>query len=171
MLAGDALDWADRPLGAAYGPIDVLTVPRCFFHLVQPDWRPASRPLREIALGAVSPADLRDRDWAEPPDPRVFCCAPAGLALERLRGDERVSLWHLHRRHERLELDLPGERPRLLLEPRNAGVREMEPLLQTVLIEPDEDRITLTWTGSMPVAAVFPEPLCGEMRQAVLWET
>jgi hypothetical protein len=170
ILAADTLDWADRPLGASYGPIDVLTVPRCFFHLVRPDWRPDSRPLREMALGCVGPADLRDRHLAEPPDPRVFCCAPAGLARERLRGNERISLWHLHRSFELLELDLPAERPRLLLEPPGAGVREMPAQLQTVLIEPDEDRVTLTWTGSMPVAAVFPESMCREMRHGVIWE-
>jgi hypothetical protein len=170
LLARGPGDWVDRPTAAGYGPIDWLTFPRCMFHLLRPDWDPPAATIRELALGALGPGDLRDRGFDEAPDPRWANSAPAGLAVCRLQGHERARLWHLHRQHELLELELPGERPRLLLEPPNAGVREMQPLLQTVLIEPDEDRLTLTWTGSILVAAVFPEPMCREMRHAVVWE-
>jgi hypothetical protein len=170
LLAKGPLDWIDRPIAASYGPIDVFTFPRCMFHAMRPDWQTPARPIRELELGALLESDLADRGLFDPPDPRIFNCAPAGLAVCRLEGNERVTLKNLHRDHGLVEFDLPGERPRLLIEPPNTKTYELEATLQTVLLEPDEDRVTLTWTGSMPVAAVFPEEMCGEMRHGVLWD-
>jgi hypothetical protein len=169
LLAEDALDWVDRPTSASYGPLELTQFPRCMFHLLRPDWRPPARMIRELALGALDPGDLADRPLRDPVSPRAFNCGPPGLSGVRLRGDERVSLRNLHPRHEILEFDLPGERPRLLVEPPSTRVFELEAKLATVLLEPDEDRVTLTWAGSMPVAAVFPEEMCKEMRHGVLW--
>jgi len=169
LLARDPLAWIDCPSSACYEPLDLLTFPRCMFHLVRPDWHRPSRPLRELSLGALHEQDLRDRGFAEPPDPRFFNCAPAGLSVCRLRGDERVSLWNLHRSLALLEFDLPSDPPRLLIEPPGCRASELPPVLSTVLIEPDEDRVTLTWVGSTDVAAIFPKAMCKEMKHAAVW--
>jgi hypothetical protein len=170
LFARDELDWIDRPVAAGFGPIDLVVFPRCMFFLLRPDWSPPERPIRELAVGALLPQDLPDRDVLAPPDPRLYCCAPAGLAVCRLRGGERVSLQNLHPKLERLEFDLPGEAPRLLIEPPGAGARELSATLQAVLIEPDEDRVTLTWTGVLPVAGPYPPEVCREMRSAAVFE-
>ncbi len=47
--------------------------------------------------------------------------------------------------------------------------REMEPLLQTVLFEPEADRVTLTWAGAIEVAAVYPDEMTSTMRHGVVW--
>ncbi len=169
LVAEDALDWVDRPTAAGFGAIDLFTFPRCMFHPLRPDWRPPRRPLRELALGALDPSDLADRPLDAAASPEAFSAAAPGLGVCRLQGNERVTLWHLHPQHELLEFDLPARKPRLLLEPPRTRVYELEPKLATVLIEPDEDRVTLTWAGSMPVAAVYPEEMCKEMRHGVLW--
>jgi hypothetical protein len=99
----------------------------------------------------------------------MFNCAPAGLAVCRLEGAERVSLWNTHPNQELLEFDLPGDRPKLLIEPPGVAPRELTPLLQTVLIEPDLDRVTLTWAGVLPVAMPYPQELTASMRHAAVW--
>jgi hypothetical protein len=171
LLAKSPLDWIDRPVAASYGPIGIQTFPRCMFYLLRPDWSPAARPIRELSLGWLAEQGLREpTTLLAPIDPRLACTAPAGLAACRLEGHERVELENLHREHSRLEFDLPAERPRLFIEPSNVPRRELYATLQTLLIEPDQDRITLTWTGAMPVAAVFPESMCQEMNHAVSFE-
>jgi hypothetical protein len=170
LLAEDGLDWIDRPVAASYGPIHVTTFPRCMFHLARPDWRPPQRRIHELSTGALLASDLDERELTSPPDPRVFNSAPAGLAVCRLQGNERATLWNLHPRHEMLEVDLPGTRPVLVLEPPRTRPYELPGELASVLFEPDEDRVTLTWAASMQVAAVFPEPLCLEMPNGVRWE-
>jgi hypothetical protein len=38
-----------------------------------------------------------------------------------------------------------------------------------VLLEPEIDRVTLTWAGALPVAAVYPDAMVDEMRHGVVW--
>lgn len=167
LFALDPIDWIDRPAAASFGPIDVFTFPRSAF-LLPHAYRPARRAIYEVELGA-----LRAEDLLRPPlgtiDPRLFNSAPVGLGSHRLHGGERARLLRLHPRHAVLDVELPADRPRLLIEPQNAGIRELEPRLQTVAFEPDDDQLTLTWTGTLRVAAPYPEELVHEMRHGVIW--
>jgi hypothetical protein len=167
LLSQGIGDWMDRPAAAGYGRVERSSFPRCLHYRIGVHATRRERALHEQRLGAIAEADLAPERGR--PDPRAYQCASLGLGSARLAGNERVSLWNLHPRQELVELDLPGERPRLLIEPPGTRTFELEPRLATVLIEPDEDRVTLTWAGSMPVAAVYPEPMCAEMRHAAIW--
>lgn len=170
LLSATTKDWIDRPVAACYEPIDLFTFPRAVF-LIRPAFNPPARPVHELGTGAVLRADLdKPFDLRTFGDRRAYNSAPAGLAVCRLQGAERVSLWNLHARHELLEFDLPDDRPTLVLEPPGVAPRELQPLLQTVLIEPDLDRVTLTWAGVLPVAMPYPEEMTASMRHAVVWK-
>jgi hypothetical protein len=169
MLVRDYLDWIDSPVAACFEPIDLFTFPRALF-FVPADFNKPSRPIHEIATGVLAPADLARTDAFDMTiHPRSFNCAPAGLATHRLYGGERVQLWNVHPERELFEFDLAGDRPRFMIEPPGVKPREMEPLLQTVLIEPDLDRVTLTWAAAIEVAAVYPDEMTESMRHGVLW--
>lgn len=169
LVLGDLMDWMDGPVSAAYGPIDFVTFPRALFAL-RPDANPPQRRVYELDAGAFTAKDLAAPQRLAPPlDPRVYACAPAGLAVRRLEGAERVKLWNLHREREYIEFDLPADRPTLTLEPPGVMPRKLEALLQTVLIEPDEDRITLTWAGVLETAMVYPKEMAASMRRTVTW--
>lgn len=132
-------------------------------------------PSAQAWLDLPAAACFEPIDWgtfprsALGPDLRVFNCAPPGLARARLQGGERVTLWHLHPRAATVEFDLPRERPRFYLRPPGCGVHELSATLQTVEIEPDEERVTLTWSGSLEVAAPYPEAMCESMERGVRW--
>lgn len=168
MFAPAAGAWLDLPMAACFEPIDWGTFPRSAFGPAVPAEVPV-RPVAEVRMGACSQADAVRRG-VRSLDPRIFNCAPAGLARVRLHGGERVVLWHLHRSAARVEFDVPRERPRLYLKPQGCRAYELAPQLQTVLIEPDEDRVTLTWSGTLEVAAPYPEEMCKTMERAVRWE-
>lgn len=166
LLIKDPLDWMDLPVAACFEPIDVLTFPRAVF-VVPHAANPPKRPLYELGKGAVLQADLDDDRLPKvPPNPRLFQCAPTGLAVCRLQGGERVKLQNLHPEHERLEFDLPAEKPQLLIEPRGCPASEVPAFLATVLIEPDAQRVTLTWAGKMEVAMPYPEEALKDVRHA-----
>lgn len=166
ILARDPLDWIDRPVSACFGPIDVMSFPRSAFFFA-PAYRTSSA-IREVSMGVVDRHDL-DRTPLSLIDLRVYNCAPAGLGSHVLHGHEHVRLWNLHPKHACLEFDLPSDRPRLILEPPNAGARELEPKLSTVEIAPDRELLTLTWAGTLPVAAPYSQELLDSMRHVVLW--
>jgi len=169
LLSARTTDWIDRPIAACYEPIDPVTFPRAIFG-VPPAFDPPARPIHELSTGAVLVDDLRRSfDPQRPIQPRVFNCAPSGLAVCRLDGDERARLWNLHRERDLYEFLLPDDRPQMLVELPGVGQRELEPQLGTVLIEPDLDRITLTWAGVIEVAMIYPDEVLGRMRWAVVW--
>jgi hypothetical protein len=166
LLVKDPLDWMDLPIAACFEPIDTLTFPRAVFMVPHAANSP-KRPLHELSTGAILPADLADQRFPKvPPNPRLFNCAPAGLAVCRLSGGERVKLHHLHPKHESLEFDLPGERPRLLIEPPGCKAADLPSQLATIVIEPDTERVTLTWAGKLEVAAPFSEDSLKKVRHA-----
>jgi hypothetical protein len=168
LLAKNELDWLDRPAAASYGPVDWTTFPRVAFWLGA-EALPPSREIYEVRRRALRAEEIAVRALGSPVDPRAYVAAPLGLHGARLLGNERVSLWNLHPRHAFFEVDLPADRPRMLLEPPGCGIYELPPVLQTVLIEPDEERVTLTWSGVLEVAAPFLEEACEAMRRAVRW--
>ncbi len=169
LLAADPFDWIDRPVPACYAPIDPITFPRCTELGLAIDVSRRSRPVAEVAMGALDEARVKTLGEAGPPTAAAHNVAPPGLATTLLLGHERVELYNLHPSGEHVVFGLPGERPRLVVEPPNAGLFELEPRLVTVLIEPDAHRVTLTWAGSTPAAGVFSPEACGAMRHAVIW--
>ena len=169
MIISDYLDWIDCPVAACFEPIDLFTFPRALF-FVPADFNKPSHPVHEVMNGALTAADLELAGVSTgAPHPKSFNCAPAGLSTHRLYGAERVQLWNLHRERELLEFDLPGDPPRLLVEPPGVQARELSALLQTVLIEPELDRVTLTWAGALEVASPYTQESTERMRHAVTW--
>lgn len=137
-----------------------------------PKFTPPSRPVHEIGAGALTAADLASgRTIFSTPDLRLYNAAPPGLAVCRLEGHERLKLWNLHPRYELLECDLPGERPKVTVELPGCPVRSLEPLLQTVLVEPDEDRVTLTWAARLPTAVEYPDDAVERVRHSLRWHS
>src|SRR5690606_15001696 len=85
--------------------------------------------------------------------PRALCGAAPGMARAILRGDEPIVLEHLHPEHPRLGLSLPGEVPHATLTP--PGLKALSPpaTLQTVRIDTDALRLSLTSCPIVPLAA------------------
>lgn len=170
LLIQDPLDWMDLPSASSFCPIDAFTFPRALFMLPHAANAP-KKALYEFKKNIISKADLEDKRTQKiPPNPRLYNCAPAGLASIRLEGNERVVLGHMHPRYAQLSFDLPAERPRMLIEPPGCAVKELQPLLQTLLIEPDAMRFSLVWAGVMETAARFPKELASSIRHAAIFE-
>lgn len=161
-------DWTRHPVPASYGAMDAVTFPRCAWLGIAP---PSMSEVEALSLHevrvqhAIEAAEIHTAE----PNPRRYNCAAPGLGQTRLRGGEGFRLLHLHRRHRQLDGWLPRSWPTLYLEPPNTRQYELKATLGMVIFEPDEDRVTLTWTGAMPVAAEFPEAMCEAMPHAVAW--
>jgi hypothetical protein len=163
--------WIDCPAAGCFEPIDVFTFPRAVFFLPAAFERP-KRELHEERIGVVSleEIDRRMTGFDGRVDPRAFNGAAPGMAKVRLAGGERAELQNLHPRHPIFEFDLPGDVPELLLEPPGVRPCQLAPSLQTVLIEAERDRVTLTWAGLLEVAMPYPEERVESMRRAVVWD-
>lgn len=158
-IAGEAFDWSGMPMPAGLGWFGHLWFPRCvFFGFVPEVDRPAQA--KEVVRGLVPLEMIAEGAHFRRPDPRFACAASPGLAVPHLRGGETIALENLSRGHARLEITLPTERPTLRCDGRKGRMVETEPVIHSVLVEPDEERVTLVWRGSAPALRRYrPEEL------------
>jgi hypothetical protein len=163
--------WIDAPISASIGWIHYTSYPRMhrmvgsMLHHAPPE-----RPIREA--GFPDGSDLLE-PWTPSGAsvrPRALQGAAPGLATERLSGDELVILEHLHEAAPRIELSLPGEIPIITLRPPDVRPIQPAPVLQTVRIEPDENRISLTFSAAVPLMAPATRSFLERVELAVAWK-
>jgi hypothetical protein len=101
--------------------------------------------------------DFSHRSWQDAPLPEgmdgsYFNVAPADQQVDVLRSNERIILENLHPEHPRLSTSLPGgvSYPRAIVE--RGGSADVLPLrCDTLVIDADRGRCTLTWRGQVPL--------------------
>ena len=162
-------NWIDSPIPGALDWMLPSDFPRCVHFNLLPDYLPAKRPIREITLGALKTEDMQPRELLELPRAYAANGAAPGLAKKRLKGNEVVRLVHLHYKFRELIFQLPGEQPRLKIQPPGCPKMELEPLLDTIYIEPSYDRVSLVWSGSLSVACRYPEHEFAQVGHEVVW--
>lgn len=79
---------------------------------------------------------------------RFTCGASLGLQLPHFRGGEVVTIDNAHPTESRFTIRIPTERPRIWVDGRKGTMKETEPVIQTVLIEPDSNHVSLVWRGA-----------------------
>lgn len=160
LLVKSPQQWWRMPLPAGYGWFSPSWYPRCMFAGILPRHAPPDQgdELPERRMGLVPPGQyrrLQGLEVQERMDWRLTSGAAPGLAVPYLRGDEAVQLVNLDPGGE-LRFALPGERPRV--EVRFEGdVLPVATYLHTVLIEPEQRRVSLVWGTRGYTPRLLPE--------------
>jgi hypothetical protein len=159
--------WPRQPIPQGFGWFGLMWFPRSAYFGMVPEHDPLDAPFAEGARG-YSPPELLQARWQQV-SPRAANGASPGLALPYLRGNETIRIEHLHPQRPSLEIRLPGERPTMRADGRQGKMLDTEPVIHTVLIEPDEDRVSIVWRGSAPALRPYlPEELA-RMPFQVRW--
>ena len=142
--------WTKGPQPASLGWTRRDAHPRYTLAGVLPEFMPAA----EQSLAEMSKTQAQFTGMAVPAmDFRFYQGASQGLWGGPLRGDEPVRLCFLDPDHPTQEFALPGERPTLTLDIGD-GPRELEPVLQTVVIMTKEKLLTMLWRGSLEYGGI-----------------
>jgi len=160
-----------NPLGVGYWPPwahreakrrGQVPVPQIFaVEDVQPEF---GRPLRVQGVGPIGKtwlprmdlAGTYDQPWQagrwpglpEDFDFGFWNCAHPELQIPYLAGNERVELYNLTPAG-RLDFQLPGYRPFILVRYRNGEVKTARANLDTLFIAPDDRRVSLVWWATV----------------------
>jgi hypothetical protein len=152
LLVRDPKRWFLQPLSWCYEWMHPLMFPRCALFAPHTDaWFPGPEDdgLSEVRRRYLMPGYrtmMAKRNVLEGPHPTFLQEASHGLSAV-LRGDELVRVRGMHPTHYELAFRLPGRPPiEAILE---TGRVRAEPRLTVLRIEPDRERVMLTW------AAVF----------------
>lgn len=148
LTVGTLDRWPAQPLPAAPAWVSHAWFPRVAYL----GFLPADRtlPIAEVTLGALPQSLLAASPGQTTMDLGFANGAPAGLQLPHLNGDETLTLTNLHRGRRDLRLHLPGDRPALWTDGRKGKRGDTDPVIHTLVIEPDEDRLSIVWRGSCP---------------------
>jgi hypothetical protein len=150
LAAGRIGRWPLMPLPQGYGWVDPSWFPRLAYFGALPDHEPLAEPITEVVRGHA-PADLLEhKSVLDKFDFRCANGASLGLQLPYLAGDEEVELENLHPTQPRLKFRLPGVRPTLATDGRKGKLNATQPVMHTLHIEPDVDRVSIVWRGAAP---------------------
>ncbi len=123
-----------------------------------------------IGFGPIAPSwperkekiDTREGDWdpkvwpAKPLAPYVdasfFHVAPADQHLDRLTGNERIQLEHLHPDYPRFSTRLAPIHPHVVVHKTGKALMDVDLRCDTLVIDTERRVCTLTWRGSVPLA-------------------
>jgi len=156
------LDLSELEAPAGFAPLPVSWFPRAAHAGVMPWDLEAAVTSRDEALDAVADVQDEEPDWVaaarEQPIPVMrpgwYQDAHPALQVERVLGDERVTLGNLTR-HGTLSFDLPGRHPWVMLEA--TGVDDAVALtLDTVHLDIADDadpHVHLVWRGFQGLAS------------------
>jgi hypothetical protein len=103
----------------------------------------------EIRLGHARPELFEE---SPDPEPRIDFAgtngASLGLRIPHLQPGARIELTHLSPHSQRLQIQLPGERPQIRVDGRKGKLLETVPVIHTLIVEPDLDRLSVVWRGA-----------------------
>lgn len=166
-------DWPDAPIPATLGWLAGHRFPRVRFFGEMPSFSAPARPWREVLWGALEAHECTEAPLASaaqlltrPVDLQVDARALSGGALElsrgRLLGGEPVLLRGLTAAHRDVRFPLPTTHPAVRLTPPGCPAFDLPTQMTTVLLEPDAERLTISYAARLEVAGQYPED---ELRQ------
>jgi hypothetical protein len=140
--------WNGQPIPQGLGWFQKVWYPRCSFVGAIPGYVDPDEVLREETMGLVPQNQIAlARQFKLPSfDARFNSGASPGLAVPYLKGGEQVKLIRLTP-EEQLAFTLPVDPPRIMLNI-GQGANEMEPVLHSVCVYPEEMKLDLVWRGA-----------------------
>lgn len=143
--------WPGAPLVAGLGWLSYNYFPRVAAAGLMPLFDAAAFPpesFPEVRAGALGVASLAQRiALNERVDMVVAQQSAVGMRIPELVPGAPVQLEHLHAQHAVWAFNLPWERPHMALQLPDQAPLEPTAAIRTVLLEPEHDRVCVTWVA------------------------
>ncbi len=166
LAVGHPGRWPTMPLPWFLGWTHLAEFPRIAFAGSMQPCHPDLGPLPEVVRGFVPPDFPRLGKVEEVYSPRLWNGASLGLALGPFTHEVQsieFELENLHPREPRLRFTLPSGKPRIWTGSWDGTFTPTEPKLHHVVIEPDDDRVSVVWAGKNSA----PRPYMAEEAMAM----
>jgi hypothetical protein len=167
LLVGDENRWHEMPLPRCTDWLDLNTFPRLAYMGLLDIYKTNTRYLKEIVNKWADDGLLNTR--RTPFHPRFTNGASLGLQLPYLATGEKVTLLNIHPHSSDFSFSLPADEPKIWVDGRKGKLLETRTVIHTVVIEPDENRLSIVWRGSGPALRPYHDEELKTMPFKVEW--
>ncbi len=146
LLLKEYKNWKEAPNPVGLGPVAKNSYPRFLFSGLPMEQHIANEASRQEQLAnGADPASLGDG----PPimNPMFYNCAPTGLRIPYLKGDEIVTMMYMDSEHPKYQYKLPGMTIKAWLNV-GEGITVMDTVIQTVEVHKESNQMTIIWRAS-----------------------
>lgn len=95
--------------------------------------------------------------------------ASLGLQLPHFRGGEVLTFDNVTPNEPRFTVKIPA-RPKIWIDGRKGTLKETEPVIHTVVVEPDLKRVSIVWRGSAPALRPYMPEELAKMPFKLIWD-
>jgi hypothetical protein len=169
LVVGSPGRWPAMPLPQAFDWVDPGTFPRLAYMGIVHDHESLASPPAEIVRGFAPGTILTQQPLEKMLSHRFANGASLGLQVPYLQGGERCLLVNVHPHRQSWVFSLPVDQPVIQTDGRNGTMKETEPVIHTVEIEPDESRLSIVWRGAAPALRPYLPKELEKMPLVVQW--
>ena len=173
LAVGSPGRWPHMPLPWCTDWLSLACFPRIGFLGGTVYHDPIAGEFAEASRGFIPAGYPRAGTFRETWHPRGANAGSLGLQVGPFGvaevGDLRFQLAEVHPRRARVGFKLPAGGPEIAVDGRNGRLLPTRPVLHHVVIEPDLDRVSVVWRGSVPALRQDPFEELMEMPLSVQW--
>lgn len=174
LVAGNSLAWPAGP-----PPASTAFLPQSFFPRMTMLGMPVplydfvrfpAKTFVEVAMGLINEASLAEEAYvATLFDMRGLQSAAPGMRWDEILPGTQIELRGMHPRQASWRFRLNLRAPQMHVRLGTQKPVTLQPRIKSMVIEPDNDRLSLLWVGEAPLARV-PEPdHLKDLQHAVIW--
>jgi hypothetical protein len=162
LILNDPYNWVKQPLPWATDWTNLAWFPRIAYIGILPfnDKEGYIKNIPEFNFNYVNTDLLNIINQPVPFNTRASNGASPGLQFANIIGNEIIKLKNIHPSSSNFLMQLPVDIPKIWVDGRNGKLLETKPVIHTILIEPDENRLSIVWCGRAPaIRPYFQEEL------------
>jgi hypothetical protein len=175
LVLGDFVRWPEGPVVAGFGWLSYDYFPRSAVlgapPLIYDGARIPASGFHEVRSGDIPEATVRpERALTERLSLEVAQSAAIGMRALAVEPNDPVELVGLHPAERRWTFRIPTETPRMFVQVEGEALAELPPArIRTVLLQPDENRLTLVWVAETRIDFPPASKRLAAMKHAVRW--
>jgi hypothetical protein len=169
ILVGNIDRWFEMPIPYATDWLSHIWIPRLAYTGLIEFPQVMKSSLKEMKMKWVEKDIYDKKDIAKGFNYRFFNGGHYALQIDPFQNSRECTIINIHPSQKKITIKIPGARPKIWVDGRKGKLLPTQPVMHTILIEPDENRISITWSGKAPAIRHYGKDELKTMPYKVEW--
>ena len=150
IIVGNIDRWVEMPIPYATDWVNHVWFPR-FAYTGMGDYpKVKTSALKEIKMNWVEPDIFEPKELGKGINSRFSNGGHYALQIDLHNNVKECKLINIHPTEKNFTIKLPLNKPQIWVDGRKGKLLQTKPVMNTILIEPDEQRLSIIWCGTAP---------------------